>query len=362
MLELEQDVLEELQRDALRLGEPLALDRLAVVVRRRARAPRAPRSRPWLRSASASLSQLGSRMAAQLATISRSLIDLQSHSTVSDGQLEPGDVARAAAEAGVTVMSLTDHDGVAGVEEATAVAAELGITNVPAVEMSCVHRYSEDLHICGYWVDLERIAPGLRQRLSRSGSTGPRRSSPTSTRHGVEVTFEDAVAQAGAADAIGRPHIAKAAGAGPDLGPFFEEYLVPGAKAFVSRKWPTRRAGGRDHPRRRRRRRRRPSLLGRQGPRAGPRPGREPRPRRRPRRDRDLLPAAHRRADQALPRALRGVRPRPHRAPRTSTAPPTRPSAAGAPTTPTASASPGFPTDPLDERPGRLSGSRRPDR
>ena len=131
--------------------------------------------------------------------------------------------------------------------------------------------------------------------------------------HGVEVTFEDAVAKAGAADAIGRPHIAKAAGAGPDLGPFFEEYLVPGAKAFVSRKWPTRRAGGRDHPRRRRRRRRRPSLLGRPGPRAGPRPGREPGPRRRPRRDRDLLPAAHRRADQALPRALRGVRPRPDR-------------------------------------------------
>ena len=38
---------------------------------------------------------------------------------------------------------------------------------------------------------------------------------------------------------IGRPHIAKAAGPGPDLGPFFEEYLVPGAKAFVARRWPT---------------------------------------------------------------------------------------------------------------------------
>src|ERR1700754_2038507 len=84
-----------------------------------------------------------------------SMIDLQSHSTISDGQLEPGDVARSAAEAGVTVMALTDHDGVAGVEEATRVAEELGIQNVPATEMSCVHKYSEDLHICGYWVDLE---------------------------------------------------------------------------------------------------------------------------------------------------------------------------------------------------------------
>ncbi len=40
-------------------------------------------------------------------------------------------------------MLLTDHDGVAGVEEANRVAAELGIENVPAVEMSCVHKYSE---------------------------------------------------------------------------------------------------------------------------------------------------------------------------------------------------------------------------
>ncbi len=166
------------------------------------------------------------------------MIDLQSHSTVSDGQLEPADVARAAAEAGVTVMALTDHDGVAGVSEATAAAAEAGIENVPATELSCVHKYSEDLHICGYWIDLERIQPACdraqQERVDRAKEIIANLNS-----HGVEVSFEDAVAKAGAADAIGRPHIAKAAGAGPDLGPFFEEYLVPGAKAFVSRKWPS---------------------------------------------------------------------------------------------------------------------------
>jgi 3',5'-nucleoside bisphosphate phosphatase len=166
------------------------------------------------------------------------LIDLQAHSTVSDGQLEPAEVARAAAAAGVTVMSLTDHDGVAGVEAASEAASEAGIENVPALEMSCVHKYSEDLHICGYWVDVERIAPACaraqQERVDRAKEI-----IANLNREGVEVTFEDAVAQAGAADAIGRPHIAKAAGAGPDLGPFFEEYLVPGAKAFVARKWPT---------------------------------------------------------------------------------------------------------------------------
>jgi predicted metal-dependent phosphoesterase TrpH len=166
------------------------------------------------------------------------MIDLQSHSTISDGELPPAEVARAAAAAGVTVMSLTDHDGVAGVPEAMAAAAEAGIECVPAVEMSCVHKYSEDLHVLGYWVDLEAIQPACdraqRERVERAKEIIERLNA-----HGVQVTFEDAVAQAGAADAIGRPHIAKAAGAGPDLGPFFEEYLVPGAKAFVSRRWPT---------------------------------------------------------------------------------------------------------------------------
>ncbi len=166
------------------------------------------------------------------------MIDLQAHSTVSDGQLPPREVAAAAAEAGVTVMSLTDHDAVAGVAEAVAAAEEAGIECVPAVEMSCVHRYSDDLHMLGYWVDVARIAPACeraqQERVNRAQEIIKRLNSL-----GVEVRFEDALAQAGAADSIGRPHIARAAGAGPDLGPFFEEYLVPGAKAFVARKWPS---------------------------------------------------------------------------------------------------------------------------
>jgi predicted metal-dependent phosphoesterase TrpH len=53
------------------------------------------------------------------------------------------------------------------------------------------------------------------------------------------VTSADAAARAAAAHSIGRPQIPREAAAGPDLGPFFEEYLVPGAKAFVARRWPS---------------------------------------------------------------------------------------------------------------------------
>jgi 3',5'-nucleoside bisphosphate phosphatase len=166
------------------------------------------------------------------------VIDLQAHSTVSDGQLGPADVARAAADAGVTTMSLTDHDAIDGVAEASAAAEQAGIKCVPAVEMSCVHEYSDDLHMLGYWVELDAIAPACgraqRERVRRAKEIVERLNSL-----GVRVTIEDAIAEAGDALSVGRPHIARAAGAGDDMTPFFEEYLVPGAKAFVSRRWPT---------------------------------------------------------------------------------------------------------------------------
>ena len=166
------------------------------------------------------------------------LIELQSHSTVSDGQLPPAEVVEKAAQAGVTTLALTDHDAVAGVAEAQAAAERLGVELVPAVEMSCVHEYAEDLHICGYWVDLEAMAPicerAQQERRNRAGEIVE-----NLRREGFDLTVEDAIREAGAADSIGRPHIARAAGATGDLGPFFEEYLVPGAKAFVPRRWPS---------------------------------------------------------------------------------------------------------------------------
>jgi 3',5'-nucleoside bisphosphate phosphatase len=167
------------------------------------------------------------------------LIELQSHSTVSDGQLEPAAVVEAAAKAGVTVLALSDHDAVAGVPEAQRAAEDLRVELVPAVELSCVHEYADDLHMLGYWVDLEAIAPACeraqRERVERAGEIVE-----NLRREGFDLTLEDAVAESGDALSVGRPHIARAAGARPEeMNRFFEQYLVPGAKAFVPRRWPT---------------------------------------------------------------------------------------------------------------------------
>jgi 3',5'-nucleoside bisphosphate phosphatase len=167
------------------------------------------------------------------------VIDLQSHSTVSDGELPPAEVVRAAADAGITTLALTDHDAVDGIPEASQAASEAGVALVPASEISCIHSSIDDLHMLGYWIDVDAMRPmcerAQQERVTRAEEIVAKLNSL-----GVEVSFEDAIAQAGDASSVGRPHIAKAAGTKPEeMGAFFEEYLVPGAKAFVSRRWPT---------------------------------------------------------------------------------------------------------------------------
>ncbi|HEY7121619.1 MAG TPA: PHP domain-containing protein [Solirubrobacterales bacterium] len=166
------------------------------------------------------------------------MLDLQSHSTFSDGELPPAEVVATAVEQGVTTLALTDHDGIDGVAEAAKAASEAGIALIPATEISCVHGSLDDVHMLGYWVDTTAIAPAMeraqRERITRAEEIVERLNA-----QGVPVRFEDAIAQAGDASSVGRPHIAKAAGVTPEgMSAFFEEWLIPGAKAFVPRRWP----------------------------------------------------------------------------------------------------------------------------
>lgn len=85
------------------------------------------------------------------------MIELQAHSTVSDGDLEPAAVVAAAAAAGVTTFALSDHDAVDGLAEAAEAANQHGIELVPAAEMSCAHPVAEELHMLGYWIDADAI-------------------------------------------------------------------------------------------------------------------------------------------------------------------------------------------------------------
>ena len=80
------------------------------------------------------------------------MIDLHLHTHVSDGQLSPEDLVARVAAAGVTVMSVTDHDTVAGLERAEAAAAARGLRFVPGIEITSVED-GRDVHVLGYFID-----------------------------------------------------------------------------------------------------------------------------------------------------------------------------------------------------------------
>ena len=79
-------------------------------------------------------------------------IDLHTHSNCSDGSLTPTDLVARAAAAGVEVLALTDHDTVAGLEEAGHSAGVHGLRLVPGVEISASWR-AQAIHVLGLWID-----------------------------------------------------------------------------------------------------------------------------------------------------------------------------------------------------------------
>ncbi len=81
------------------------------------------------------------------------MIDLHTHSTVSDGSDPPGRVAELAAAAGCTAFALTDHDRLDGLEAAGGRAAELGVRMVPGCEISCRWTLGS-FHLLVYFVEV----------------------------------------------------------------------------------------------------------------------------------------------------------------------------------------------------------------
>jgi len=178
--------------------------------------------------------------------------ELQSHSTFSDGELTPAQVVAAAAQAGVELLALTDHDTVDGLPEAAAAAAEIGIELVPAVEISTIDPRGRDLHICGYLVDPASAALGEQLRHSRGDrERRAERMARALTDLGWALDQATLDARTAAAGAIGRPHLAQAAFTHPDNAArleqerlndpseFLEAYLIEGRPAFRKREAPT---------------------------------------------------------------------------------------------------------------------------
>ncbi len=163
-------------------------------------------------------------------------VDLQVHSTASDGALPPAEVVQAAADAGLYAIALTDHDSVEGLPEANEAGARLGVRIVPGVELS-THFEGEELHLLGlHLANLEAIRAALTefqaQRVQRA-----ERIVAILNAHGIPVTMDAVLAEAGSG-AVGRPHIARAMLAGGWVREFreaFDKWIGWGRPAYMAK-------------------------------------------------------------------------------------------------------------------------------
>lgn len=168
-------------------------------------------------------------------------IDLHVHSTASDGLLEPAALVRLAAQRGVRVLAITDHDTVTGIDEATKAAAEASIFLLPGVELSATWR-GQTVHVLGLGIDPEstRLAELLRQladeRLRRAEEIAQRldrRSLPGADLLRAVLSMTPRPT---------RTHFARAlvaCGAAASPGEAFERFLGRGRVAAVASLWPT---------------------------------------------------------------------------------------------------------------------------
>ena len=164
-------------------------------------------------------------------------IDLHTHSIRSDGVLAPADLVRRAAERGVSIQALSDHDTLAGVAEAEAAGEKLGVRVIPATELNTESEWG-DVHVLAYFVDPHDDAFEAKMRwLRENRGNRVERMVQKLNELGYPISI-DRVREIAAGGSLGRPHVAQAlfeAGHVPTYDAAFDTLIAKDAPAYVSR-------------------------------------------------------------------------------------------------------------------------------
>lgn len=171
-----------------------------------------------------------------------SIVDLHCHSTASDGLLAPADVVRRAADNGVTLLALADHDTLDGLPEARAEAERRGLRFIDGVEIS-IEWAGAQVHILGHRFDTGNAALIAGLASTRGGRLErARRMADALAAIGLDGCFEGAMRHAGNPRLISRAHFARhlvERGVCKDVRSVFEAYLTPGKPGYVEHRWPS---------------------------------------------------------------------------------------------------------------------------
>lgn len=168
--------------------------------------------------------------------------DLQIQSSASDGKHAPTDIVAMARERGLLVIAITDHDAVAGMDEAMAAGARERVRVIPGIEISAEER---GVHILGYGIDhRDQSMLAALERAARGRMEGAKQMVENLRAAGFAIEWDDVVKQATGA-VVARPHLARAVLGRPEnkekLGgistshDFIQKYLTDESPYYVRR-------------------------------------------------------------------------------------------------------------------------------
>jgi predicted metal-dependent phosphoesterase TrpH len=165
-------------------------------------------------------------------------IDLHIHSTASDGKLSPEAVVGKAAELGLTIIALTDHDSVDGILPALASARVFPrLIVIPGVEISTDMPYGQ-VHVLGYFIDYyDKELKLALERFRSSRQIRARRMIEKLHDLGIDIDWQRVQEIAGDGS-IGRPHIAQVMlekGYITSFAEAFNKYIGQGSPAYIER-------------------------------------------------------------------------------------------------------------------------------
>ncbi len=168
------------------------------------------------------------------------LIDLHSHTDLSDGSYSPARLIAEAVRTGVDVLGITDHDTFAGYDQALPLGRASGVEVVCGIELS-TKLHGRSVHLLGYFFSNGGLTEFRRWLIEMQESRRERnvRLAARLREFGFDITVEEA--EALGRGMTGRPHFARIMvekGYVSNFRQAFDEYLDESAKAYVYRREP----------------------------------------------------------------------------------------------------------------------------
>lgn len=168
-------------------------------------------------------------------------IDLHIHTTYSDGVLSPAELVDSAIEAGLTTISITDHDNVLGYFAAQKYIEEnqKSIQVIPGIEINTFHK-KQEIHVLGYFMDLDnQDFQAMIEKQRKARKFQAQEIAKRLQKAGINVSYDDIKKCVIEDGSIGRPHIAKAIvqkGGVGSVTEAYSKYINDDSKVYIQRK------------------------------------------------------------------------------------------------------------------------------